>query len=634
MKIVYEHLLRFLVDKPDINDLSEKLFQLGHEHEIDNNIFNMEFTPNRGDCLSLQGLIRDLNVFYKTNLDIPIYADDLPSLDLNFINSARDKCSQISFFFFFIRGEVLKYKAYLEDYFKDLKINKNNFFTDISNYVAYELGQPTHSYEFSSIGDDITLQESVANSKFTTLLDKTIDLKSPDLVFTSEGKVINLAGIIGGIETACGEQTKNALIECAYFKPESVIGKAVRYNLHSDASYKFERGTDPNCHEKVLRRFIQIVSEHAEVTKLELFIDSNLFKNTELVFDINKVNRVLGTSISKDQYKESLIKLGFNIDTSIKVPSFISDINHQNDLAEELARVIGYNNLPVKSINLGKVSTKLDISTEHNLKRFLVDNGFTEVINSSFCSANNLDSIKVDNPLDSNREYIRTNLTDSLIENLIYNEKRQKDSIKFFEISDIYTSVKNIHEKRLALIVSGRRGLNYLEFNQKLDNNYLVELFKKIDIDVNKFISNIDRNNLDSKIKVPIFAIELKIDDLSENISNFISANRPSSNFIKYNPISDFPSSSRDLSFSVRDSSKIEEVIETLSNIKSGLVKHSFMFDFYENKTINLSKIGFRFILQSDKTTLRDIEIDKEIDKIIEAVISIESVYMPGISEG
>ena len=180
------------------------------------------------------------------------------------------------------------------------------------------------------------------------------------------------------------------------------------------------------------------------------------------------------------------------MDTSIRVPSFRSDINHQNDLAEELARVIGYNNLPVKSINLGGASNKLDIRTEESLKFFLVNNGFTEVVNSTFCSTSKIDSIKVDNPLDINRGYLRTNLTDSLVENLIYNEKRQKDSIKLFEISDIYTSSTKIHEKRLALIVSGRKGLNHLEFNQKLDNDYLVKLFKKINIDANEFISNID----------------------------------------------------------------------------------------------------------------------------------------------
>ena len=632
MKIAYQHLLRFLIDNPSIDDLSSKLFQLGHEHEIDNSIFDMEFTPNRGDCLSLQGLIRDLNVFYKTNLDIPIYCNDLPSLNLNFINNAQDKCPQISFLNIEIKGNISEYKDYLEDYFKDLKINKNNFFTDISNYIAYELGQPTHSYEYSSIGNDITLQESNDDTKFTTVLNSNIALKSSDLVFTSEEKIINLSGIIGGIETACNKETKNALIECAYFKPESIIGKALKYNLHSDAAHKFERGTDPKCHEKVLRRFIQIVSEHAEVVKLGLYRNNCDFKNTELDFDLNKVNNILGTDVTQEYYKESLTKLGFSGDKIIKVPSFRSDINHQNDLSEELARVIGYDNLPIKSINLDDASEKnLDTFNEQLIKSFLIDKGFAEVINSPFCSAHKSDSVKVDNPLDTNRGYLRTNITDSLLENLIYNEKRQNDSIKLFEISDIYTSSLNINEKKLAIIISGRRGQNHIDFSQKLDNKYLIDLFNEIDFDINKFILNIDRSKLDTKIKTPIFSIELKINDIFKFFENNTPLKKASSNFIQYEPISEFPSSYRDLSFSIKDSSKISDVINILLDFKSDLIKQSFMFDYYKNKKINETKIGFRFIFQSSKKTLTDTEIDIVVKEIIEPIMSIKSVSLPGI---
>ena len=106
MKIAYKHLLNFLVDQPDIEELSSKLFQLGHEHEINNSIFDMEFTPNRGDCLSLYGLARDLNVFYKTNLELALYNDEIPSLTINFINKAQDKCPKISFLNIEIKGEV------------------------------------------------------------------------------------------------------------------------------------------------------------------------------------------------------------------------------------------------------------------------------------------------------------------------------------------------------------------------------------------------------------------------------------------------------------------------------------------------------------------------------------------------
>ena len=631
MKIAYEHILKFLPDKPDINDLSSRLFQLGHEHEIEDSIFDIEFTPNRGDCLSVKGISRDLNVFYKTNLDLAIYNKDINSLDLNFINLAPNECPYISFLNIEIGSEVSEYKDYLENYFKDFKLNKNNFFTDISNYIAYEMGQPTHCYDFTAIGKDITLKNCKnSNLKFTSLLGNDVILSGTNLTFFSEEKIINLAGIMGDIKTACKEGTKNALIECGYFRPESVIGKATKYNLHSDASYKFERGTDPECHELALRRFIQIVSEHAEIMKLEIYSENNDFKDIELDYDLEKVNKILGTNETDEKYKKLLIKLGFDVSKTIKVPSFRSDINHQNDLAEELARLIGYNNIPSTAINLKPSKMDLDSSSEDSLKEFLVRHGFTEVINSSFCQNDNLGSIKVDNPLDSSREFLRTNLTDSLIENLIYNERRQKDSIKLFEISDVYTSTSLANHKQLAIIISGRRGENHRDFSKKLDKKYLIEMFKEKDFDIDKYITSIDREILNSKIKSPIFCIELSIDTLIDYFDETKIINKSFSNFIKYKPISDFPSSYRDFSFSIKDNSKIDEVISILSCANSDIIKNSFMFDFYQNTKLKETKIGFRFIFQSKNKTLTDDEIDNEIKNIINPVLMIKSVSMPG----
>lgn len=630
MKIAYKHLLNFLVDKPDIEELSSKLLQLGHEHEINDSIFDIEFTPNRGDCLSLLGLARDLNVFYKTNLDVVSYPDEIPILDLNFKNKAKDQCPKISFLNIEIRGKVSKYKNYLESYFQDLQINKNNFFTDVSNYVAYEMGQPTHSYDFSLLGDDITLDQVYGNYEFKTLLGNVVDLKESNLVFTSEGKIINLSGIMGGAETACTKQTTNSLIECAYFRPESISGKAVKYNLNSDASHKFERGTDHKCHEKVLRRFIQIVSEHAEIIKLELYVNNHNLEDIELDFNLMKINKILGINSTKEDFKDVLTKLGFDVREILKVPSFRSDINHQNDLAEELARVIGYDNIPKSPINLKPATHELSLTNEDLLKHYLINKGFIEVINSPFCAISNSSSIKVDNPLDSNREYIRTNLLDSLVENTIFNEKRQKDSIKLFEISDIYTYKGGIKkDKTLAIIVSGRIGQNYRDFSKKLDNKYLINLFKDINIDIDKLIVNIDRGKVDSKIKTPIYAFEIKMDDLTLTALNK-NFSKTSNNFVRYRPISEFPSSYRDLSFSIKDPEKIEEVISILSSFNSELIKSSYMFDFYDNKKSGESKIGFRFIFQSQIRTLTDNEIDNEIDKIIKPVLLVNSVFLPG----
>ena len=633
MKIAYKHLLNFLIDKPSIDDLSSKLFQLGHEHEIEDSIFNMEFTPNRGDCLSLLGLARDLNVFYETNLDLNIHNSKIADLDLNFSNNVDEKCTAISFLNIEIEDTVSNYKDYLEDYFTDLKLNKNNFFTDVSNYIAYETGQPTHSYDFDLFsGSNISLTSTITENKFKTLLDRDIELDGTDMVFMNHNKIINLAGIIGGMETSCSKKTKNVLVECAYFLPESIIGRALKYNVQSDASHKFERGVDPQFQEKVLRRFIQIVSEHSKVTKVEIYTNSfRPFKNTELDINIDEINAILGTNETIDNYKNALIKLGCKVDNFIKIPSYRSDILNQNDLAEEFARVIGYDNILSKPFSLPNILDKKAYPIEENLKSFLIHNGFFEVINNPFCNDGNKDSIEVDNPLDSNRRLLRTNIIDSLVANVIYNEKRQKDSIKLFEISDVYSSRNITADKRLAIVVSGRQGHNFVDFNKSLDKKYLSNLLKEVNLDIEKDIINISKEDLDSKSKTKIFAIEVSIKDININFDKIINIPEKKEEYIQYESISEFPSSSRDLSFSIEDSSVILQTIRKLDSIDVEYLKELFMFDFYKNSETNITKIGYRFIFQSNDKTLTDSEIDKSINSIVDSVLLINSVSLPGL---
>tara|TARA_B110000259_G_scaffold143668_1_gene161817 strand:- start:4887 stop:6791 length:1905 start_codon:yes stop_codon:yes gene_type:complete len=633
MKIAYKHLLKFLIDKPSIDDISIKLFQLGHEHEIEDSIFNMEFTPNRGDCLSLLGLARDLNVFYETNLDLNINNSKIADLDLNFSNNVDEKCPVISFLNLEIEDTVSNYKDYLEEYFTDLKLNKNNFFTDVSNYIAYEMGQPTHIYDFDSLADsNISLTNKITENKFKTLLNKDIELDGTDMVFMNHNKVINLAGIVGGMDTSCSKKTKNVLVECAYFLPESIIGRAVKYNVQSDASHKFERGVDPQFQEKILRRFIQIVSEHSKITKAEIYSNSSsVLKDNELDINLDAINAILGTNETIDNYKSALIKLGFKVDKFIKVPSYRSDIFNQNDLAEEFARVIGYDNILTKTISLPNIIDKKVDPIEENIKSFLIQNGFFEVINNPFCSDGKNDSIKVDNPLDSNRKFLRTNIIDSLVSNVIYNEKRQKDSIKLFEISDVYSSINITVDKKLAITVSGRQGHNFEDFNKSLDKEYLSNLLKEINLDFEKDIINISKEDLDSKSKTKIFAIELSIKDINNNFDKNINISKKKDEYVQYKKISEFPSSSRDLSFSIEDSSVIEQTIKKLDSINVEHLKESFMFDYYKNSKTNITKVGYRFIFQSHDKTLTDTEIDKIINNIVDPILLIDSVSLPGL---
>ncbi len=638
MKIAYRHLLRFLKDQPSIDELSLKLYQLGHEHKIDDSIFDIEFTPNRGDCLSLYGLTRDLNIFYNQNSDMQIFTDDIPNLTINFSNNANLDCPKISFLNIQIKGEVKEYKDYLNSYFECFNLKKNNFFTDISNYLAYELGQPTHAYDADKINREITLEHNKKNTAFLTLMGEEITVQESDLVFTNDGEIINLAGVMGGMKSACDANTKNVLIECAYFKPESIIGKALKYNLKSDASYKFERGTDPDIHQLALRRFIQIVKDHAQIKSISIFEDNSYKHINKIIdFDVDRINKILGINLTEKRYLETLKNLGFVIkNNSIEVPSYRSDISHQNDLSEEVARVIGYNKIESKEFQINSPCKPSNLKNgEEKLKAHLVNHGFVEVINYPFSEKNN-GQLKIDNPLDSNKGFLRVSLLNSLIDNLIYNENRQKDSIKFFEISDIYEQdikTKDIKAtKKLAVIISGRQGHNYKLFSKKLDKNYLIDLFNEISIDISPYITQVNRQLLKTKIKTPIFAIELDLNCIEEDINYSQTVNEKiKKDFVKYERVSDFPSSYRDLSFLIKDPVRVNEVISMIEKQKSETLKKSFMFDFYDNKDSNEIKIGYRFLFQSQVKTLTDADIERELKNIINQILSIESVSIPGL---
>ena len=635
MKIAYKHLVRYIKENPSMEEVSNSLFQLGHEHELEGNIFNMELTPNRGDCLSINGLLRDLSAFYQVSFNPKSFSEKINKLEIDFENLSENICPQISFLKLEIDNHPHEYKSYLNDYFLDLNINKNNFFTDISNYISYEIGQPTHCYDANKINGKLIFQELDINQEFETLLDKKINLIGKNSVFFLDNKVINLAGVVGDKSTSCSPQTKSVLIECAFFKPESIIGKSVKYDIQSEASHKFERCVDPSCHDMVLRRFIYIVRDHVNIKDMSLVsYDFKQHTVIKIPIDVNKINQIIGTSISEDEYLDHLSNLGFVISNNlIHVPSYRSDIETQNDLAEEIARIIGYDNI-LKSdlvIPKGKILNNDDIVNK--LRYFLLDNGFYEVINSPFVETYSDNSVEVDNPLDSNKKYLRTNISDSLLDNLIFNERRQKDSIKLFEVSDVYTSSNDQIKKtkKISIIASGRVGHNHEDFSKKINKDYLVKLFNEALPNEDFDFQLLSRNSLNLKNKNEIISCEIDVDNLSSEVLKYNEKFKLPTNFNQYSPISDQPFSVRDLSFSIKDFSKCKLLEEYILNYKDELLKDVYIFDYFHNQKNVEIKIGFRFIFQSAQSTITETEVNNIIGVIISHTQKIKGVIIPGL---
>ena len=634
MKALLSDLKERIKNPISTEDLSKLLFQLGHENDIHKNIIDIDITPNRGDCLSLLGILRDLKNFYKVDTEFQIHEESLKSLNLDFVNESIENCPTISFLKIEIDETQSNYKEYLENFFSKLGNKKINLFTDISNYLSYELGQPTHCYDFSKINSEIVLKTINENKKFKTLTEKEIELSGKNLVFEMNNKVINLAGVMGGIKTACSDSTTTVLIECAYFKPESVIGKSLSYDLSSEAAHKFERGVDRSCQEYILRRFIKIVSDHANIKNLEFYsqgvkdLDRRTINN-----DKQKIEKILGIHIENSEFCRILENLYFQIiNDEIYVPSHRNDISSLNDIAEEIARVIGYDNIPSNDINLDKLSNEnCSKSAETFIRKKLMKEGFNEVINNPFIDIRCKDCFEVDNPLDSKKSSMRTSLKESLINNLLYNERRQKDSIKLFEISDVYSQNDGefLRQKKLGIIASGRIGNNYEEFSKFISDKYLKNVIDSNLSACNSIIENISRENLDTKIKSPILFTEMDLLDFKfeeEDAKLLEHINKE----IKYKDISEFPSINRDVSFLIKNKEKIKPVNDLVSKYNNEILKDKFIFDFYNDQKTNFTKIGFRFIFQSREKTLTVDEVDVVIKNIVETVTNDGEVEVPG----
>jgi phenylalanyl-tRNA synthetase beta subunit len=214
----------------------------------------------------------------------------------------------------------------------------------------------------------------------------------------------------------------------------------------------------------------------------------------------------------------------------------------------------------------------------------------------------------------------------------LYNERRQKESIKLFEISDIYT--KNIEikqQKKLGLLVSGRVGNNHNDFSKKLDNNYLNNILIT-DLNEGVFeITEVQRNSLDTKKKDKIYYVEILLKDIPKSFFSSLPTQKKAINFFTYRPVSEYPSSTRDFSFSIDDLHKVNTVITLLEEVSDDLVKDSFIFDFYKNDKTQIVKLGCRFIFQSNLKTLSDMEVNAKVQEILDPILKIEGVSIPGM---
>ena len=626
------------------------------------NILEIGLTPNRSDAMSHYGVARDLKAFYdfksiKSKLILPSVNNfESVKLDENFKITIEDidKCP-------FYSGLIIKNikvgpsSKELQNKLKSIGLKTINNIVDITNFVMHEIGQPLHAFDLDKL-EGINVKSLKSGAKFKTLDESIIELDKEDLMICSSNKPLCLAGIYGGYESGVSDSTTNLFLESAIFDPVTIRKSSKRHQLFTDASYRYERGIDP---EKVIyalkRAAILIKEDNPNSSVSDILAEDNLkLKTKDIYLRYNKIDSVTGQNIDKDVITQILSSLDFEIKNhneeglNIVAPNYRNDVYREIDVIEEILRVYGFNNIPVNSkisMIIPEIGKNKINKIESLISNNLIGIGFNEIINNSICSPDTNEKFKKQvvtllNPQGIELSNLRASLIPNALETIKHNYNRQNKNLKLFEIGNTY-SLDNetyIENKRLNIAVTGKIfDENWISNYSKNNFYYLKGVTKNLLTQLN--ISNIRYEISNDELfeyKLDVYSNKKHIGFIGEIISDYTQEFSLEQKIhilnldldqiklkplnIKHQELSKFPSSRRDLSMILNDDISFESIEDLAFKLENKILLDVNLFDEYKGKNIEDNKKSFAvsFTFNDSKKTLTDKVIDKIMEKLTE----------------
>ena len=445
----HEGLMELPIDAPVGMDVRGYL-------QLDDVIIDLDLTPNRSDCLGMIGLARETGVINGLDVKSLTVLPVSPTHDQTFSVALAAGGACPRFVGRVIKGIRLDAETplWMQEKLRRCDIRSIDPVVDVTNYVMMELGQPMHAYDFDELQGKIVVRISKADEQVTLLDGQAVKLHQDTLLITDDSGPIGIAGIMGGLSTSVTDKTTNIFLESAFFAPTAIAGRARTYGMNTDASHRFERGVDWQGQVRAIERatalLIEIAGGEAGPTIETIDVDT-LPVNQQVSLRANRIERLLGVEIKEAEVDKMLGRLGFENQRSIQdgaalwevtAPSFRFDIAIEADLIEEVSRIYGYNNLPVRTpkVNLSMAPVAEDQLPVNRIKDELVSLGYQETITYSFVDPKlqaTLDPqqqpIALANPISAEMGVMRTTLWSGLIKALIYNSNRQQNRIRLFE---------------------------------------------------------------------------------------------------------------------------------------------------------------------------------------------------------
>ena len=617
-------------------------------------IIKLDLTPNRGDCFSILGIAREVAAVNNLPLTLPEtinIKDSVKSpLSVSVCNEAPRYVGR------FITGINLKKKipSLIKERLKLSDIKIIDPIVDITNYVLLELGQPLHAFDADKLEGNLKVRFAKENEKITLLDENQLSLDSKSLVIADQRKPIALAGIMGGLDTGISNKTQSIYLESAFFTPAAIRGRARKFTIQTDASTRFERGVDFELQVLAIKRACTLVNQTlgGSFSPIQEFLKkSSIPKNKDIILSIKNINKSLGTDLTKSFVSKGLRSLGLinsvsNIDTlKVKVPSWRFDLKIEADLIEEIARLVGYNNIPQTSLSK-KIRTS-DQALYTSIRKTFKSLGYNEVITYSFIEESvarlveekQQQLIFVKNPISQNMNVMRTSLLPGLLNTLSYNINQGSESIRIFEIGTVFNKSKNskiIQREVAGGLISGiqEKG-NWSGLNKAMDFFDLKGNLETVLPELSKFtfksgqISYLHpgKTALLYKGKTLVGCIGTvnpkltdKFDIKSEvNFFEFFVNEVSDNKSLKYKKYSRFPLAQRDLSFVVDEEITSSSITNEILAKAGSDLKEINLFDIYTGKGISKGKKSLTYSLnwQAKNRTLTDDEIDKIIERIV-----------------
>lgn len=639
----------------------------------DDYIFEIGLTPNRIDAASHYGVARDLAAYLNVNGSVKLqkpsvekFALSNTQTNLKVVVDRPDLCPRYSGVV--ISGiKVKESPEWLQTRLKSIGLRSINNVVDVTNFILHELCQPLHAFDLAKIaGNEIHVNTVADKTKFVTLDGVERELSSEDLMICDAEKPMCIAGVFGGLDSGVTETTTSVFLESACFNPVSIRKTARRHGLSTDASFRYERGIDPNITNYALKRAALLIQEVAGGEICGPIFDSHpeKFDSFPVTLNLDKAYSLMGKNIGDDVFKKILAGLEIEVaseqgrNLNLLVPPYRVDVQRAEDVIEDVLRIYGYNNVEF-STNLHAAITYSNGVNQTKVRNMiadmLVDSGWYEIMNNSLTNSsyyadlqndckNHL--VKILNPLSAELDCMRNTMLFSMLEVVAHNQNRQQLDLSLFEFGSVYytkgiegsVTDKYGESRQLALCVTGKQTpLYWAEKQQDTDifvlKSVVLKVLTKLGMSNIQFASKSDdmlsglectilnnrcvaRLGVVSKQLLKKFDIDKQV-FFAEIYWDVLLANYRQK--IQYKELPQFPSVRRDLALLIDSKVQFEQIKKIAFSTEKKLLKQVSAFDVYEGKGIPAGKKSYAisFLLQDDQKTLTDGQIDNVMNRLI-----------------